>query len=374
MLNRRVQVRYDDSDIEDAENSDWLDEADHGADSAPADPSRANLVAKSKATGPATREHAYEASDDVSDDASNPSSDEGEVASESGDDDSEDPEDGDVAADLASISFGALARAQRSLKRKRDEPESAESGSGSDDDEPDTRQGASRGAAPRNAARLAEIKTQLQALSADSTSSFAESLRIAREKRKQGKGSDEHKSRSSKHAPTEMSSKKAVSRRRVVVELPADTTRDPRFDRLGASGTVDKKKIERNYAFLDEYRDSEIKTLRQEVAKEKNPDRKEQLQKTLQSLESKREAKRKQLERDKILAEHKKKEREAIAQGKKPFYLKKSEQKKLVLTSQFANMGQKQRTRAIERKRKKIASKEKKRMPWSRRTAGGPED
>ncbi|KAF3925599.1 hypothetical protein ABW21_db0205207 [Orbilia brochopaga] len=371
MLNRRVQVRHDDSEVEEVDNSDWSEEADEDAQIAHAGSSRAKPDAKSRIVRGATREHAYEPSDDVVDDVSDLSSNEDEE--QSGDDDAEESEDGNVADNLASISFGALARAQRSLKRKRDEPEPSETSSGSDDDEPSAGQESSRGA-PRNPARLAEIKNQLQTLSADAKSSFAESLRAARERRKQGKSSDEPRSRSSKHAPTEMSSKKAVSRRRVVVELPTDTTRDPRFDRLGGNPAVDKQKIDKNYAFLDDYRDSEIKTLRQDIAKEKNTARKEQLQKTLQSLESKREAKKKQLERDRILAEHKKKEREAIAEGKKPFYLKKSEQKKLVLTSQFANMGQKQRTRAIERKRKKIAGKEKKRMPWSRRTAGGPED
>ncbi|EPS41180.1 hypothetical protein H072_4895 [Dactylellina haptotyla CBS 200.50] len=366
MLSRRVQVRYEDSDIEE-DAHDWSDDAegDVGESSDSDTPSEQQPAAKTRKVGATTRELSDE--DDASEDSDDPRNligEERDASPESEDDDS--PEE-DVAANIASISFGALAKAQRSLKRKRNEPED-----GSDNDDA-ARGGLSNSKGPRDTARLAEIKGQLKALSADSKSSFAESLRKAREKRKE-KESREPMSRSSKHAPTEMSSKKAVSRRRIVVDLPADTTRDPRFDRIGGSGVPDDSKIERNYAFLDEYRDSEIKTLRQEVAKEKNPIRKEQLQTTLQSLESKREAKKRRQDHDKILAEHKKKEREAIKQGKKPFYLKKSDQKKLILTTQFANMGERQRSRVIEKKRKKIAGKEKKRLPWSRRTAAGPED
>ncbi|EWC45092.1 hypothetical protein DRE_06231 [Drechslerella stenobrocha 248] len=361
MLKKRVQVRYDESDIE-AGQSDWSDDADEVGDSSAAESPSGDSIAKSRGVGAVTTEQALE--------APNSSSGEDETASDSGDneedeEDDEESDDGDVAADLETISFGALAKAQRSLKRKRNE---SDAGGSSGDEKLD----AAKSRDPQNKAKLAEVKSQLQALSADSKSSFAESLRKAREKRREPKSTSESRSRSSKHAPMEMSSKKAVSRRRTVMELPTDTTRDPRFDRMGGEA-LDQQRIERNYAFLDEYRDSEIKSLRRELAKEKNPMRKEQLQKMLQPLESKQEAKQKQLDRNNILAEHKKKEREAIKQGKTPFYLKKSEQKKLVLTTQFAKMGQKQRSRVIERKRKKLTSKEKKRMPWSRRTAA-PED
>ncbi|KAK6534700.1 rRNA biogenesis protein rrp36 [Arthrobotrys megalospora] len=358
MVNKRVQVRYEDSDAE-QDTNDWSGDSEDASD-ADSDAPSEQPAARSRPKGIATRKPAPEESGDDS-------SEEGEAAF--GSEESEDEEDGqDVTADIAAISFGALAKAQRSLKRKRDEPE------GDFSDQSDSKPEVSNGRDPRNAARLAEIKGRLQALPADSKSSFAESLRKAREKRKEGEPQDSKSKRTSKHAPTEMSSKKAVSRRRIVVEMPADTTRDPRFDQIGQSGAVNMDKIAKNYDFLDDYRDSEIKALRQEAVKEKNPIRKQELENTLKSLESKRDARKRRLEHDKILAEHKKKERDAIKQGKKPFYLKKSEQKKLVLTTQFANMGEKQRSRVIEKKRKKIASKEKKRMPWSRRTAAGPED
>ncbi|EGX43248.1 hypothetical protein AOL_s00215g581 [Orbilia oligospora ATCC 24927] len=361
MVNKRVQVRYEDSDVEDEVNN-WSGDSDVASDD-DSDAPFEEPAARSRPKGATTRKPAEEQSGDDSSEE-----DENEFGSESSEGGSGEEEGEDVTADIAAISFGALAKAQRSLKRKRDEPEDDIS------DQSDSKPEVSNGRDPRNAARLAEIKGRMQALPADSKSSFAEGLRRAREKRKERESHDSRSKRSSKHAPTEMSSKKAVSRRRIVVDMPADTTRDPRFDQVGQSGAVNMDKIAKNYDFLDDYRDSEIRTLRQEAVKEKNPIRKQELENTLKSLESKRDARKRRLDHDKILAEHKKKERDAIKQGKKPFYLKKSDQKKLVLTTQFANMGEKQRSRVIEKKRKKVASKEKKRLPWSRRTAAGPED
>ncbi|KAF3935640.1 hypothetical protein ABW19_dt0205730 [Dactylella cylindrospora] len=276
MVHKRVQIRHDESDIE--ENfHDWSDIDDEDEEG---DYEGQDMTEGSESDAPEKKSAGKADGDsDASMDSASEAQHDNEVSSESED---EDDSEGDVTADLATVSFGALAKAQRSLKRKRDDPDDGSVG----DDDLGNKSGASNGRGPRNAARFAGIKDQLKSLSADSKSNFAESLKKAREKRDRGKGTQEVRSRSSKHAPTEMSSKKAVSRRRTVVDLPADTTRDPRFDQAGASRAVDLRRVEKTYAFLDDYRDSEIKALRQEVAKEKNPIRKEELQKALQSLVS----------------------------------------------------------------------------------------
>ena len=61
------------------------------------------------------------------------------------------------------------------------------------------------------------------------------------------------------------------------------------------------------------------------------------------------------------------KEKELVKQGKKPFFLKKSEQKKLLLMDKYAGMSKSQVDKAIEKKRKKVAGKEKKQLPYARR-------
>lgn len=69
------------------------------------------------------------------------------------------------------------------------------------------------------------------------------------------------------------------------------------------------------------------------------------------------------------MSEHKKKERQLIREGKKsqPYYLKKSELKTEVLKKKYEGMGSRERAKALERRRKKVASKEKKDLPWARR-------
>ena len=88
--------------------------------------------------------------------------------------------------------------------------------------------------------------------------------------------------RSSKHAPTEISSKKAVSRKREAVVVPRREFRDPRFDPL--TGPLDSRRTRRNYAFLESYRESEMKTLGDEIRKTKDEAVKEGLKRELLSM------------------------------------------------------------------------------------------
>lgn len=183
--------------------------------------------------------------------------------------------------------------------------------------------------------------------------------------RKAGKKDHRDFNRSSKHAPAEMSSKKAVSRKREVVPVTKREYRDPRFEPL--AGKVDETKVRKAYSFLDDYREDEMKELRNAIKTTKDDEAKEKLKRTLSSMESRKKA---QLRKDKekeILDQHRKEEKELVKQGKKPFYLKKSEQKKRVLLDQYGSLKGKQLDHVIERRRKKVEGKEKKKMPFARR-------
>ncbi|KAI0205388.1 hypothetical protein F4808DRAFT_448373 [Astrocystis sublimbata] len=240
------------------------------------------------------------------------------------DDDSDDDSDDDPSAAVAQISFGALAKAQRSMPgirpKKKGHKDTNESGG--DGDEGRTHAKSSKPPKPQ---------------------------------------------RAHKHAPTEMSSKRMVSRKREVVSAPKVPSRDPRFS--SASGTVDEGRTRKAYAFLDEYRDAEMTQLRAAIKKTKSAADKEVLARELKSMQSKKEAQaRRDAERD-LVAQHRRSEKDLVAQGKKPFYLKKSEQKKQLLLDRFAGMKKKQVDKTIERRRKKLTSKEKKNMPFERRGA-----
>jgi ribosomal RNA-processing protein 36 len=186
----------------------------------------------------------------------------------------------------------------------------------------------------------------------------------------EGSSADEEenpkKGRSSKHAPTSMSSKRAVTRRRIVVPLAKSKIRDPRFDPL--TGPLVQTDVDKKYSFLDTYRSTEMSELRTTLKNPKVPEHeKEALKRQLLSMTSKQKAKEKEDAERKVLREHRKKEKDMIKQGKQPFYLKKSEQKKQALVERFDGMKARERDRVIERRRKKLTSRERKNMPDARR-------
>ncbi|CAG8571092.1 27708_t:CDS:2 [Gigaspora margarita] len=176
--------------------------------------------------------------------------------------------------------------------------------------------------------------------------------------------------RTSKHRPMEISSKKPVGRFRQIIEIPSHIRkrRDPRFDDL--SGKFNEDLFEKSYDFLNEYKRSEIEEIKKSINKEKDPEEKQKLQQLLNKLQS-RIAHENNLKRKKELKrERKKKEHELIAQGKTPFYIKKSEEKKLELVDKFKTFQKsdsKVLDKVIEKRRKKNASKEHKYIPFKRR-------
>lgn len=171
--------------------------------------------------------------------------------------------------------------------------------------------------------------------------------------------------RVSKHAPAEISSKKAVSRKREVVPVLKREYRDPRFEPL--SGPLDKKKLQKAYSFLDDYREGEMKELKSGIKKAKDEVEIERLKRALLSMESRKKAQERKRKEAEILDWHRKEEKKLVKQGKKPFYLKKAEQRKRLLVDRFSELKGKQLDRVLERRRKKVEGKEKKKLPWSRR-------
>lgn len=241
-----------------------------------------------------------------------------------------DSDDAAITADvaLASLSFGTLAKAQDSLgKRKRG---------------------------------------HLNAISNRDRMSPTQDIGNPEAAERQARKNDRHEhARSSKHAPTEMSSKKAVSRKREVVSVIKRDIRDPRFE--PTSGPIYEERAKKNYGFLDEYRDSEMSELRFAIRQTKDLITKDKLKRALLRMESKQKTQRKKTHEQEVLRAHRTKEKEQIAQGKKPFYLKRAEQKKLALVHRYQSMKGKQVDKVIERRRKKKASREKKDMPEERR-------
>lgn len=209
-------------------------------------------------------------------------------------------------------------------------------------------------------------------------------IREAREQKREAQSSkdtkDKKPTRTSKHAPMVQSSKHAVSRKRTVVEPPAVAkARDPRFDAavMGHSGTgKNPDAANKAYAFLDEYRASELKDLKAQLAKTKNAEQKEALKRQIRSASDRMKSIANRKREREIQAEHKQREKQLIREGKKsnPYFLKKSDLKKQVMQKKYEEMGSRDRAKALERRRKKIAAKERKDMPMERRGMEGSGD
>lgn len=224
---------------------------------------------------------------------------------------------------MSKVTFGALAKAQDAIskqssrKRKRGEDTSTS--------QEDKLQALRE--------RLREIKTAKAASGAVPSSNKSKTSSAGKPARHHEKADDREsddsddsdtapRARSSKHAPAVQSSKRAVTRRRTVVEVKKPTFRDPRFENVGGP-RPDENTLNKRYAFLNEYKDSEMGELRQAIKKTKNEDDKEKLKRKLLSMESQKKARQNKEKQQEVVHEHKKKEKELIKQGKQPFYLKK---------------------------------------------------
>lgn len=226
---------------------------------------------------------------------------------------------------MSKISFGALAKAQDALSRQESGDRKRKRGDDTTKSQED---------------KLEALRARLRQIKAEKMASGAPPSKKAgitkKRKVEQDAGSDDEnetdsdeaesdaapKARSSKHAPMVQSSKRMVSRKRKVVDVKKPVFRDPRFDNMGGAA-LDDNTLNHRYAFLNDYRASEIAELKSSIRKSKNEGEKEKLKKKLLSMESQqktREAKEKQQE---VIREHKNKEKELIKQGKQPFYLKK---------------------------------------------------
>lgn len=176
-----------------------------------------------------------------------------------------------------------------------------------------------------------------------------------------------------KHAPSESSSKKPVS---TVREIPGLTSskgtslyKDIRFD--AAYGKADWNRIRKDYAFLDEYRETEIsemnKTLRDKKAMLKMSDyQAEKMKFKVQSLKSRLDTLKNRDLADKIVADHKKEQIKLTKTGQQtnPYFLKKSEQRKMIQKAKFDTMKNSQREKVMERKRKRRLGKEFKQLEF----------
>lgn len=166
----------------------------------------------------------------------------------------------------------------------------------------------------------------------------------------------------SKHAPSEGSAKRPVSRIRNVPGLENKKAnslyKDIRFD--PAYGKSDLTTARKNYSFLNDYRQDEVNQMKEDLKKTTDSNERQKLQTAIQSMQSRLETFKNKDFEQKVLSEYKK--------THKNHHLKRSDKRKLLLTEKYKNMKKKDVNKAIEKKRKKNVAKERKSMPLERRS------
>ncbi|KAL6433777.1 hypothetical protein ACFW04_005786 [Cataglyphis niger] len=163
--------------------------------------------------------------------------------------------------------------------------------------------------------------------------------------------------RENKNRPREMSAKKPVSRFIESVSVKKIVARDPRFDSL--CGTFDEKAFKHSYAFINELRENDLETLRNELKEATDLKTKRKIKYLIQRFENQLREEKKQKQKEQKKREEKKEMLELIKRGEKPVFKKKSEQKILNLVSQYEELKNKGKLKKhIQRLRKKNKHKD----------------
>ena len=241
--------------------------------------------------------------------------------------------------------------------------------------------------------RLRQLSGASSNPSKESDDAWAQARKDREQRRKDVHERKELAKRTNKNAPTEMSSKRPVSRRRTVIETGSSHVRDPRFESL--SGSTNKDLFAKSYSFLPDMFKEELTTLKKTLAKLKKQEaaqagpkakseqalaiREERVKveaalRRAEGLAGERERRqRESTVKGRIKAQNK----ERVEKGLLPFYPKKSEVKQMLLKDKYDRLSgagnqegksasgqeKKQLKKALERRRKKNAQKEKKDMP-----------
>ncbi|XP_078060677.1 ribosomal RNA processing protein 36 homolog [Mustelus asterias] len=170
------------------------------------------------------------------------------------------------------------------------------------------------------------------------------------------------RNRPQKNRPLEMSASRPVPFLRKVVPVRKELMRDPRFDDL--SGEFDPDIYNKTYSFLSEIRDKEKEVIRKKLRKAKDPRQKQKLECLLQRMIHRDEAQKKQRQQKERLKEFKQNQRTRVQQGSKPYFLKKSEQRKLELKEKYLELKRSGKVETfLAKKRKRNAIKDRRKLP-----------
>ena len=109
--------------------------------------------------------------------------------------------------------------------------------------------------------------------------------------------------------------------------------------------------------------------LKKAIGKAKGEEEKEVLKRALGAMRNRRKADEERARREDVEQKHRRREKELVENGKKPFFLKRGDVRERVLTERFEGMKGKDITKTLERRARKKAQRERRDMPDARRGA-----
>ena len=173
--------------------------------------------------------------------------------------------------------------------------------------------------------------------------------------------------RDHKHRPSEMTSKKPVPVLRETLQGGKHQGRDPRFEAL-TGGKFVESAFKKRYAFVyDEKLPEERQELQEAMKRTKSAAQRESLQAQLTNVKQQIASERSRRRREAFEKEVKKKENAAVAGGKRPFYLKKSEKRRQELVARYEELKSTgQLEKYMEKRRKRNAAKDHRYLPSRR--------
>ncbi|CAN9510700.1 unnamed protein product [Ophioblennius macclurei] len=176
--------------------------------------------------------------------------------------------------------------------------------------------------------------------------------------------SSKKKKRLNKNRPTEVSSKRPAPFLRQVISVRKPMLRDPRFDDL--SGEYKAEIFDKTYKFIEDIKSREKQVIQKQLNRTKNNKQKEKLQFLLKRMENqKREKRRREQLRERDI-QFKRQQRERATQGASPFFLKKSETKKLQLAEKYKELKKNGKLENfLNKKRRRNAVKDRRKLPSS---------
>jgi len=173
----------------------------------------------------------------------------------------------------------------------------------------------------------------------------------------------QHFQRENKNRPQEVSSKIRASHVRSIVPIKKKVARDPRFDDL--SGSFNETYFKQAYGFMSDVQQREKRKLMKSLKVEKSPAKRKKIEDLLKSMTQKEKLERVKEQRAVREKERKKKERELVAKGKKPFYLKKSEKKRLEMEEKEKELKQSgQMDKFLKKQSKKQLARDRKNLSF----------